>query len=122
MKNKLKVGQYGSDAVAQEGQVGYKAGNRIIDENYQEIKKNAEKLMKLMRLKKIQIKEDIKTLIETRSEDKRKIEQTLDSLLDLTEFGLEEKDFKKLNDYYFKISPKDAAFYEGEYKKIKDEI
>jgi hypothetical protein len=122
MKDKSKVGQYGSDAVAEEAQVGYKAGNTNIDKNYEQIRANAEKILKLMKLKKVQIKADVKSILETRSKDKRKIEQTLDSLLDLAEFELEENEFRKLNDYYLKISPKDAKFYNDEYKKVKDEI
>ncbi len=122
MKDKLRVGQYSSDAVTEEAQVGYKAGNTTIDKNYESIRANAEKILKLMKLKKVQVKADVKNILETRSTDKRIIEQTLDSLLDLAEFKLEEGYFKKLNSYYLKISPKDAQFYGQEYKKLKDEI
>ena len=50
-----------------------------------------------------------------------RVERLLDILLDYNQLGVGTREFKRLNGYYAKVNPKNARFYETEYRKQNSE-
>lgn len=109
------------DAIARENMPGYKAGNQVIDAFYENVRKSISKLSGLIEIKKRYALEEAKILLKRKSTDNRRIECTLDSLLELVEWGEAEKEFQSLVNYYSQVNKKGANFYRKEYAKLKQE-
>jgi len=60
---------------------------------------------------------EINHLILSKNRDKNTIENTLDTLLPLTDMGVGKDLFVRLLDYYKTIDPEGAMFYWNEYDK-----
>jgi hypothetical protein len=98
------------DLIAGEAKVGRKAGNEVLDYNYEifRLAKAAKEQGKLIaKLSSV----DVDNIIRGCSGDCSYIENTLDSLLETMMFGEGEGDFFRLLDYYKGISEDGYLFY-----------
>lgn len=66
------------------------------------------------------LESEIKTIISEKSQDKSKIENTLDTLLSLTAHGVADQLFIQLLNYYKTIDAQGAEFYWKQYDKEED--
>lgn len=63
------------------------------------------------------ISSEIEELIGKKEQSVSRIERLLDTLLDYTQLGVGEEEFKRLNDYYATLNPLNAKFYEHAMKQ-----
>lgn len=66
------------------------------------------------------IEADVNQLINSKNQNTKTIEHTLDTLLSLTSVGIGENIFVKLLDYYKTVNTDGAAFYWKEFDKEDD--
>jgi hypothetical protein len=60
---------------------------------------------------------EIDHIIQTNCKDKSKIENVLDTLIDIAYFKVGQEEFERLNRYYSKISSIDSESYAKKYKQ-----
>ncbi|MBS3091190.1 hypothetical protein J4217_01950 [Candidatus Pacearchaeota archaeon] len=123
---KLKRGGYffnpdnsPADAIHDSMKPGARAGNEFVDNVMDTIKKRIEKLRPEIRKNVGYLRIYIDLIIRTKSKSEKNIENTLDGLLEYMNFGEGEKEFKRLLNYYRKVSNERYQFYKREYDSFK---
>lgn len=84
---------------------------------FQDIKQTIAEFQKSLSLHLPALEADINHLIQSKNQDKNTIENTIDTLLSLTDMGVGKELFLKLLEYYKTIDAEGAAFYWNEYDK-----
>jgi len=64
------------------------------------------------------IRQEVKDILKSKSRAVDRIEKTLDVLLNYSQMGVGEKEFKRLNAYYASFNPENAKFYVDYYKEM----
>jgi len=84
---------------------------------FQDIKQTIAEFQKSLSLHLPALEAEINHLIQSKNQDKNTIENTIDTLLSLTDMGVGKELFLKLLEYYKTIDAEGAAFYWNEYDK-----
>jgi hypothetical protein len=84
---------------------------------FQDIRKTIETFQESLKGHLPALEADISDLIHSGSQDKNTIENTLDTLLSLTDMGVGKELFIRLLEYYKTIDADGASFYWNEYDK-----
>jgi hypothetical protein len=79
----------------------------------------AKELLKKLKKEEPEITSRARRIVIQGLKNEEKIRETLDSLLDLAEFGLANEETTRLIEYYAKINSQDAKIYQKEYKTIE---
>ena len=113
---------YRKDAMIDEAKPGKKAGNPILDENHERMRKDLYGKIKIVQSlideELFSMREEISEIIKNKNKSRKTIERTLDQLLDFMDWNLGEEEFLILNNYYKSISKKGHDFYKKEYEKM----
>jgi hypothetical protein len=89
-------------------------------DTFNQIKQIIEEFQKSLQQHLPALEAEITVLINTGVKDKNIIENTLDTLLSLTDMGIDEALFVKLLEYYKTIDAEGALFYWNEYDKSEE--
>ena len=87
---------------------------------FRDIKQTIEEFQNSLKLHLPAIEAELNHLILSNNQDKNTIENTLDTLLSLTDVGVGKVLFLKLLEYYKTIDAEGAAFYWNEYDKDEE--
>jgi hypothetical protein len=85
-----------------------------------EIVKRTRWLKKQMEKELPYLHQEVSDILESKSRAVDRIEKTLDVLLNYSQMGLGEKEFKRLNSYYASFNPENAKFYADHYKEMNE--
>ena len=110
------------DAISLEAMPGAKAGNTLVDEMNEQLKreeiiKKMRPLHRIIRVEMPRIRQDIEDIVKNHIDSKKQIEELLDTLLSYLSLGYGEEEFKRLNDYYFSINKKNSRAYSRFYEQ-----
>jgi len=86
-------------------------------ELFQDIKRTITEFQKSLNRHLPALEVEINHLIQSKNQDRNTIENTLDTLLSLTDMGVGKELFVKLLEYYKTIDVDGAAFFWNEYDK-----
>jgi hypothetical protein len=84
-----------------------------------ELVKQIIEVRKMARASLPQLRAEITDIIESKSVDERRIEHTIDDVLNLYEMGIGKKEFLRLNAYYKTVNPEGADFYRRAYENVE---
>lgn len=85
-----------------------------------DLKQTIENFQKTLQQYLPSLENEIRNIILSKTANKPLIENTLNTLLSLTDMGVGKDLFVKLLDYYKTIDAEDAAFYWNEYDKVEE--
>jgi hypothetical protein len=92
--------------------------NELITE---ELRQSIQNTLKAVKEMMPMIRQEIREIINSRSKSERRIERTLDTLLNYLHWGFGEKEFKELNEYYYTVDKEYAAEYEALFNEMLEE-
>ena len=82
-----------------------------METDLEEITKEIREIKKIAKIEIVSVRVEMKSIIENQSMDRERIENTLDHLLNLILFGVGDKEFHELNDFYSAFDPQNAKSY-----------
>lgn len=92
--------------------------NGLIDE---ELRQSIQNTLKAVKEMMPMIRQEVREIINTKSNSERRIERTLDTLLNYLHWGFGEKEFKELNEYYYTVDKENAAEYQALFNEMLEE-
>lgn len=85
-----------------------------------EIVARLKSLKKLMEKELPYLQHEVNDILKSKSQAVDRIEKTLDVLLNYSQMGLGEEEFKRLNSHYASFNPENAKFYADHYKEMNE--